>query len=141
MEFETPNLEGADDLPNLGQTIPNYAKLDVKRVMVYGVRIVDQFDKKAKYKPRLCLFLNEVDKEPVVLNLMLHEVFDDAEVMARMGVIWANQMFGHVAKTVKIFDYETEKLRTEINVWQLLEVEEAVEELREINQTNKYKVH
>ena len=141
MEFETPELEGAEPLPNLGATIPNYAKLDVKRVLVYGIRIMDQFEKKAKYKPMLALFLNEADKEPVVLNLMLHEVFDDAEVMARMGVIWANQMFGHVAKTVKIFDYETEKLRTEINVWELLEVEEAVEELREINQTNKYKVH
>lgn len=141
MEFETPNKEGAEPLPNLGATIPNYAKLDVKRVLVYGIRIMDQFENKPKYKPMLALFLNEAVAEPVVLNLMLHEVFDDAEVMARMGVIWANQMFANVAKTVKIFDYETEALRTEIDVWNVLEVEQAVEELREINFTNKYKVH
>jgi hypothetical protein len=141
MEFDTPVKEGAEPLPNMDQVIPNYAKLDVRNVVVYGIRHYDEIEKKAKYQPALALFMNERGTEPVVLNVFLHETFDDGEAMARSVVMWTNLMFGNVARLVSIFDYKDEKLVVKYDVTELFEIEAAVEELREIYKTNKYKVN
>lgn len=140
MESQTPETEGGSSLPNQDFKIANYATLDVKRVMVYGTRAVLP-NGKPKYRPSLALFMTEPDQPHIIIRVNLHETFDDAEVMARMGVIWANNMFQRVSKVVKIFDGATEELFLTINVSELIEMEDAIEELRLINVTNKYKVH
>jgi riboflavin synthase len=139
METQTPDTEGVSPLPNQEVQIANYAILDVKRVVVYGTR--GRVDGKPKYRPSVALFMTEIDQPHILIRVNLHETFDDAEVMARMGVIWANNMFQHVSKIVKIFDDETEELIVSINVPEVIAIEDAVEELRLINVTNKYKVH
>jgi hypothetical protein len=139
METQTPDTEGVSPLPNQDVKFANYATLDVKRVMVFGRRAI--IDGKPKYRPSLALFMTDIDQPHIMLSVNLHELYDDAEVMARMGVIWANNMFERVAKVVKIFDDVTDELIASVNVPELIAIEDAVEELRVINVTNKYKVH
>ena len=140
METQTPETGGGSTLPDQDVMIPNFAMLDVKRVVVFGNR-VKQADGKPKYHPHLALFISEPDQPHIFIMVKLHNIFDDAEVMARMSVIWANNMFEHVSKVVKILDDETDELITSINVSELIEIEDAVEALRIINVTNKYLVH
>lgn len=136
---ETP--EGGVPLPNEAATIPNFSMLHVKNVVVHGYRRWSEEDKHFKYRPVLSLFLSEPGQDPVMLNLELQAQFDDGEVMARMGVTWANNMFTKVSKMVSIFDVETTDLVVKHNVMELIELEAAEDEYREIQFTNKYKIH
>jgi hypothetical protein len=115
--------------------------LHVKSVVVHGYRHWSEEDKHYKYRPVLSLFLTEPGQNPMMLNVELQAQFDDGEVMARMGVTWANNMFTKVSKMVSIFDVDTTDLLVKHNVKELIDIEDAVDELREIQFTNKYKIH
>jgi hypothetical protein len=134
-------LEGVPALPNVEVKFENYAELDVKSVVIYGHRILDQAERKFKYRATLALLMNETNQQPLMLNFHLHEIFDDAEVMARTSVMWANMMFGHVSKMVSVFDLNTEDRIAHINVQQLVEIESAVEELKHIHRTDMRQIN
>lgn len=135
-------LEGAQPLPNDEYVYENYANLSVKNVVIYGTRILDTQEQRFKYRPTIALFMNDPGEPPQMLNFHLHEIFEDAEVMARMTVMWANMMFGNVSKMVSIFDYENPAERlAHINVVEMVALENAVDELKQIHRTNMRKIH
>lgn len=126
----------------MDKTFKNYERLPIRRVVVGGIRIYDTFDKRNKYVPVLTMFFNDIENEPpACLNFSLSEVFDDGEVMARMTVIWANNMFPSVARKVSIHDYESGDLVVTHDVMDLEDLEVAQDELAEIHRTNVMKIH
>lgn len=142
MSEATPT-EGVDDspLPNADLTFKNYSRHAVKRVVVYGIRVKDGFNNRYQYMPMLALFMSDRGEPPVVLNFTTDELFDDAEVMASITVAWATKLYNHVGKTVSIFEYQTEELVRKIDVQELVQMEEAIDEYREILHTNVLKLH
>lgn len=134
--------EGVPPLPNADFKFDNYSHLNVKNVVVYGTRILDTAEKKFKYRPTVGLFTNETGDPPRALFFHLHEIYDDAEVMARSVVMWANLVFGNVSKKVSIFDYINENERVaHFDITELVAMEKAVEELKEIHRTDIRKIH
>jgi hypothetical protein len=136
---ETP--EGASPLPNEEVTIPNYSMLNVKQVVVHGIRTWNEDEKHYKYRPTVAYFMNTPDQPPIMINTHLQQQFDDGAVMARMTVLWVNQMFDIVSKKVSIFDAETTELLVKYDVMELIQLEAAEDEYRELQFTNKYKIH
>jgi hypothetical protein len=134
-------LEGVSDLPNAKFKFPNYARLDVKKVVVYGTRIIDTVDTKFHYRPTLCLFMNDVGDPPQTLCLHCNETFNDAETMAQMTVAWASMMFSDVSVKVGIFDYETDERIAHLDVREMQRMETAINELKEIHRTNTMRIH
>lgn len=121
--------------------IENFSYLDVKNVVVHGLRVFDQFDKKYKYCACLSLFLNEDRENPIIINVKLHEIFEDTSKLAHQIVIWANMTFGNVSRKVSIFDKETEEIVAQHNVAEMIDIQEATMELDRIKRTDIRKIH
>ena len=145
MSEGTPIEEVLDDgdspLPNAGFKFANFSHLNVKKVVVYGTRILDTHEKKFKYRPTLCLFMNDVGDPPQSLCFHCNEIFPDAETMAKMTVGWSSLMFGDVSNMVSIFDYETDERIAHFDLNEMVRMETAINELKEIHRTNIRSIH
>jgi hypothetical protein len=134
-------LEGVSSLPNATYKFDNYARLDVKKVVIYGTRILDTGDMKLHYRPTLCLFMNDIGDPPETLCLHCNETYNDAETMAQMSVAWATLMFSDVSFKVSIFDYETDERIAHLDVREMQRIAVATNELKEIHRTNIMRIH
>jgi hypothetical protein len=139
MTIEAPDVGGS--IVNPKHMIQNFAYLDVKNVVVHGLRVYDKQEEVFKYCAVLTLFLNENREDPIMLNVKLHEIFYDTSKLAQQIVIWANMTFGNVSRKVSIFDKETEEVVEQFNVTEMIDIQEATLELDEIKRTDTRKIH
>lgn len=124
-------------LDNADQTIPNYAFLHPTNVVIHGHRSGESGA--YSYTPCATLFFHNDAQPPVMLNVFLHEVFEDDEEMAVQSVAWANRFWNKVSRTVSIFD--DGKLIRKHDVMDIIALQDAIEELQEIHRTNINVIH
>lgn len=142
MTKKAPKKEGATKpLPNANVRFANFSTHDVKNIAIHGMRYVDEATGKPQYRPTINFFMNEAGEDPLMLSFNLHEFYEDAEVMAQHVVMWATMMFGNVAKLVSIFDPDTEQQIAKFDVMELAQMEDAINELKDIHRTNILRIH